>query len=198
MVVHREDLHDAFIAGLSDQVDIRNAIEVQPARVRRERPAVGDGRTTFEADLIVAADGVQSAIRRRLAPATSFTSGGFAAWRAVIPWYRIPDLPPGLPPHGETLDGGHRFTFASLGERGSSGGSTRGGISWVATVPGALRPEPPRASWRCCAAGSPAGTPPSRSCSPRPNPTTWSRSRSASWPRCRRPSACGPAPAATP
>jgi 2-polyprenyl-6-methoxyphenol hydroxylase-like FAD-dependent oxidoreductase len=143
VVVHREDLHDAFIAGLSDQVDIRNAIEVQPARVRRERPAVGDGRTTFEADLIVAADGVQSAIRRRLAPATSFTSGGFAAWRAVIPWYRIPDLPPGLPPHGETLDGGHRFTFASLGERGSSGGSTRGGISWVATVPGALRPEPP-------------------------------------------------------
>ncbi|MET7424167.1 NAD(P)/FAD-dependent oxidoreductase [Dactylosporangium sp. NPDC005555] len=142
VVVHREDLHDAFIAGLSDQVDIRSGIEVQPARVHRERCAVGDGRVTFEADLIVAADGVQSAVRRRLAPATSFASAGVAAWRAVIPWYRIPDLPPGLPPHGETLDAGHRFTHASLGERGSSGGSTRGGISWVATVPGALRPEP--------------------------------------------------------
>ena len=86
---------------------------------------------------------MQSAIRRRLAPTTTFASAGVAAWRAVIPWYRIPDLPPGLPPHGETVDAGHRFTHASLGERGSSGGSTRGGISWVATVPGAVRPEPP-------------------------------------------------------
>ncbi|MFF5227281.1 FAD-dependent oxidoreductase [Dactylosporangium sp. NPDC000521] len=143
VVVHREDLHDAFIAGLGDQVDIRSGIEVQPARVHRERPAVGDGRVTFEADLIVAADGVQSAVRRRLASTTSFASAGVAAWRAVIPWYRVPDLPPGLPDHGETLDAGHRFAHASLGERGSSGGSTRGGISWVATVPGALRPEPP-------------------------------------------------------
>ncbi|WP_432829244.1 FAD-dependent oxidoreductase [Dactylosporangium sp. CA-092794] len=142
VVVHREDLHDAFIAGLGEQVDVRGGIEVQSARVRRDRPAVGDGRVTFEADLVVAADGPDSAIRRRLAAASTFASAGFAAWRAVIPWYRAPELPSGTAPHGETLGEGRRFAFASLGERGSAGGSTRGGIYWVATVPGALRPEP--------------------------------------------------------
>ncbi|GAA0734771.1 FAD-dependent monooxygenase [Dactylosporangium roseum] len=139
VVVHGEDLHDAFIAGLGDQVDVRGGVEVQSARVTRERPAVGDGRVTFEADLVVAADGADSAVRRRLLTATTFASAGFAAWRAVIPWYRAPQLPPDLPPHGETLGTGHRFVYTSLGEQG---GSTRGGISWVATVPGALRPEP--------------------------------------------------------
>jgi 2-polyprenyl-6-methoxyphenol hydroxylase-like FAD-dependent oxidoreductase len=144
VVVHREDLHDAFIAGLGDQVDIRSGIAVQSARVTRERPAVGDGRVMFEADLVVAADGPNSAVRRRLAPATTFASAGFAAWRAVIPWYRAPELPSDVAPHGETLSSGHRFVWASLGERGSTGGgSTRGGMYWVATVPGALRPEPP-------------------------------------------------------
>ena len=143
VVVHREDLHDAFIAGLGDQVDIRTAIEVRSARASRERPAVSDGRATFEADLVVAADGAQSVVRRRLAPATRFASTGFAAWRAVIPWYRAPDLPRVAPALGETLGTGHRFVSASLGERGSSGTSTRGGIYWVATAPGALRPEPP-------------------------------------------------------
>jgi 2-polyprenyl-6-methoxyphenol hydroxylase-like FAD-dependent oxidoreductase len=144
VVVHREDLHDAFIAGLGEQVDVRGGVEVRSARVRRDRPAVGDGRVMFEADLVVAADGPQSAIRRRLVASTTFASAGFAAWRAVIPWYRATELPHDLAPHGETLGGGRRFAYASLGERGSvGGGSTRGGIYWVATVPGALRPEPP-------------------------------------------------------
>jgi 2-polyprenyl-6-methoxyphenol hydroxylase-like FAD-dependent oxidoreductase len=40
---------------------------------------------------------------------------------------------------------GMRFSHASLGERGTSAGSTRGGIYWVASAPGALRPEPPAA-----------------------------------------------------
>jgi 2-polyprenyl-6-methoxyphenol hydroxylase-like FAD-dependent oxidoreductase len=142
VVVHREDLHDAFIAGLGDRVDVRTGVEVRTARPSAERPAVSDGRVTFEADLVVAADGAESAVRKRLAPATSFTSAGYAAWRAVIPWYRAPDLPRGVPIGGETLGTGHRFGSASLGERGSSGGSTRGGIYWVATAPGARRPEP--------------------------------------------------------
>ncbi|WP_433049290.1 FAD-dependent oxidoreductase [Dactylosporangium sp. CS-033363] len=143
VVVHREDLHDAFIAGLGEQVDVRGGVAVQSARVHRDRPAVGDGRVTFEGDLVVAADGPDSAVRRRLSAASTFASAGFAAWRAVIPWYRAPELPSGLPAHGELLGAGHRFAYASLGERGSAGGSTRGGIYWVATVPGALRPEPP-------------------------------------------------------
>jgi len=35
----------------------------------------------------------------------------------------------------------YRFFAASLGDRGSAGGSTRGGIYWQATVAGAARPE---------------------------------------------------------
>jgi 2-polyprenyl-6-methoxyphenol hydroxylase-like FAD-dependent oxidoreductase len=68
-------------------------------------------------------------------------SSGCAAWRAVIPWYRAPHLPEDRPVAGETLGAGYRFVAASLGERGSSGGSTRGGIYWVATAAGAPRPE---------------------------------------------------------
>lgn len=143
VVVHREDLHDAFIAGLGDRVEVRTGIAIRDARPVQDRPAVTDGRHTFEADLVVVADGAASPTRRRLAPATTLTSAGFAAWRAVIPWYRAPELPRGVPLGGETLGAGHRFISASLGDRGSSGGSTRGGIYWVATVPGAPRPEPP-------------------------------------------------------
>jgi 2-polyprenyl-6-methoxyphenol hydroxylase-like FAD-dependent oxidoreductase len=108
-----------------------------------ERPAVTDGRHTVEADLVVAADGVDSVIRRRVAPESVAVSTGCAAWRAVLPWYRAPRLPENAPVGGETLGAGYRFVSASLGERGGAGGSSRGGIYWVATAAGASRPEPP-------------------------------------------------------
>jgi len=149
LVVHREDLHDALIAGLGEKIDIRTGHGIRTVRMPgADRPAVGDGQQTFEADLVVAADGLDSIIRRRLAPEANAVAAGSAAWRAVIPWYRAPKLPElagegGGPSGGETLGGGHRFRYALLGERGSAGGSSRGGIYWVATVPGAFRPEPP-------------------------------------------------------
>ncbi|WBB67327.1 NAD(P)/FAD-dependent oxidoreductase [Micromonospora sp. WMMD812] len=144
VVVHREDLHDALIAGLGDRVELRTGVTVRTVRADPgERPAVGDGRHMIEADLLVAADGTDSEIRRRLAPESAVVSSGCAAWRAVIPWYRAPRLPADRPVGGEVLGAGYRFVSASLGERGSSGGSSRGGIYWVATAAGAPRPEPP-------------------------------------------------------
>ncbi|MET8373625.1 FAD-dependent oxidoreductase [Micromonospora profundi] len=144
VVVHREDLHDALIAGLGDRVELRTGVTVRHVRVEPgERPGVNDGRHTIEADLVVAADGTDSVIRRQLAPESGVVSSGCAAWRAVIPWYRAPRLPADQPIAGEFLGAGYRFVAASLGERGSSGGSTRGGIYWVATAAGAPRPEPP-------------------------------------------------------
>lgn len=144
VVVHREDLHDALIAGLGDRVELRTGVTVRHVRVDPgERPGVNDGRHTIEADLVVAADGTDSVIRRQLAPESRVVSSGCAAWRAVIPWYRAPRLPADAPIAGEVLGAGYRFVAASLGERGSSGGSTRGGIYWVATAAGAPRPEPP-------------------------------------------------------
>ncbi|MET7961942.1 NAD(P)/FAD-dependent oxidoreductase [Micromonospora zamorensis] len=144
VVVHREDLHDALIAGLGERVELRTGVTVRHVRVEPgERPAVSDGRQTIEVDLVVAADGTDSGIRRQLAPESRVVSSGCAAWRAVIPWYQAPRLPDDQPLAGEILGAGYRFVAASLGERGSSGGSTRGGIYWVATAAGAPRPEPP-------------------------------------------------------
>ncbi|MFF3854874.1 FAD-dependent oxidoreductase [Micromonospora sp. NPDC002575] len=145
VVVHREDLHDALIAGLGERVELRTGVCVRTVRAEPgQRPSVGDGRQRFEADLIVAADGTDSEIRRQLAPESRVVSSGCAAWRAVIPWYRAPRLPAEAPVGGETLGAGYRFVSASLGERGSSGASSRGGIYWVATAAGAPRPEPPQ------------------------------------------------------
>src|SRR6185436_11432124 len=90
-VVHLEDLYDALVAGLGEGVEFRTGVEVTKVRARRAtRPAVGDGHLLFEADLIVAADGIDSPVRRALAPEAAAVGSGFAAWQAVIPAYRVP------------------------------------------------------------------------------------------------------------
>ena len=142
VVVHADDLHDALMAGLGEKIEIRTRIEVTSVRAGvADRPAVGTGKHTFEADLVVAADGARSIIRQRLAPRSAVTSAGFTAWRAVIPWFRAPTLPDPAAAGGEMLGAGHRFLYATLGDRGNAGGSARGGVYWVATAPGAPRPE---------------------------------------------------------
>ena len=106
-------------------------------------------------------------------------SSGCAAWRAVIPWYRAPSCRPDQPVGGEMLGAGYRFVAASLGERGSSGASRRGGIYWVATAAGAPRPEPPADPARPAAPLvrelARADRP---SCSRPPSRPTWSSRRS--------------------
>ena len=142
MVVHADDLHDTLMAGLGERTEIRTGIEVTTIRAgTAERPGVGTGKHTFDGDLVVAADGSHSLIRKRLAPESSVVSAGYTAWRAVIPWYRAPRLADAVPLGGEMLGAGQRFLHATLGERGSAASSTRGGIYWAATVPGAKRPE---------------------------------------------------------
>ena len=139
-VVHLEDLYDALVAGLGDNVEIRTGTSVSKVRVGRgHRPSVHDGRTWVDADLLVAADGIDSPIRRVLAPEAAAVGSGFAAWQAVIPGYRAPRLPDDLAAGGETLGAGYRFVSIPLGERAAG----RGGIYWVATAAGAPRPESP-------------------------------------------------------
>jgi 2-polyprenyl-6-methoxyphenol hydroxylase-like FAD-dependent oxidoreductase len=138
-VVHLEDLYDALVAGLGDRVEIRTGTPVTKVRTGRGRPAVGDGRTWFEGDLIVAADGIDSPIRRALAPESAAVGSGFAAWQAVIPGFRAPVLPDDLATGGETLGAGYRFVSIPLGDRAAG----RGGVYWVATAAGAPRPESP-------------------------------------------------------
>ncbi|GAA0557712.1 FAD-dependent monooxygenase [Paractinoplanes ferrugineus] len=139
-VVHLEDLYDALVAGLGEGVEIRTGFAVTAVRTgRRQRPAVGDGRTWVEADLVVAADGIDSPIRRALAPESAAVGSGFADWQAVIPGYRVPRLTPEQAAGGETLGAGYRFVAMPLGERAAG----RGGVYWVATAAGAPRPESP-------------------------------------------------------
>jgi 2-polyprenyl-6-methoxyphenol hydroxylase-like FAD-dependent oxidoreductase len=151
LVVSRADLHDALVAGLGNRIDIRTGVTVQAAHVPPSAPpTVVGGGTTWQADLIVGADGVDSAVRRRLAPESTVVSAGCTAWRALIPWYRASGLVELRGQQlvgatgGETVGGGHRFRYAILGHRGSAGASSHGGIYWTATVPGAARPESPQ------------------------------------------------------
>ena len=137
LAVHRTDLHDMLVAGLGDHVEICTGSTVRTTRPTTRRPAVSDGTNTWEADLIVGADGADSVLRRRLSPASTLVSGGYALWRAVIPWYRVPDQV-GTATGGELIGDGHRFSYAVLGDRGDK----RGGVYWVAAAPGAARPEP--------------------------------------------------------
>ena len=138
-VVHLEDLYDALVAGLGDRVEVRTGFTVTTVRTgHRHRPAVGDGRTLIEADLLVAADGIDSPVRRALFPESAAVGSGFAAWQAVIPGYRVPRLT-AEQAVGETLGAGYRFVSTSLGDRAAG----KGGVYWVATAAGAPRPEPP-------------------------------------------------------
>ncbi|BCJ45487.1 monooxygenase [Actinoplanes ianthinogenes] len=137
-VAHLEDLYDALVAGLGD-TEIRTGFEVHTVRTgRRERPAVGDGRTLIEADLLIAADGIDSRVRAALAPESVAVGSGFAEWQAVIPGYRMPRLSEGQSLGGETLGAGYRFVALPLGAHAAG----KGGIYWVATAAGAARPEP--------------------------------------------------------
>jgi len=140
VVVHLEDLYDALVAGLGERVEIRTGVGITTVRVGPgRRPAVGDGRTDYEADLLVAADGIDSPVRRALAPEAAAVGSGFAAWQAVIPGYRAPRLTGEQAAGGETLGAGYRFVTIPLGERAAG----RGGVYWVATAAGAARPESP-------------------------------------------------------
>ncbi|GAA2668074.1 MULTISPECIES: FAD-dependent oxidoreductase [Actinoplanes] len=137
-VAHLEDMYDALVAGLGD-TEVRTGFEVTTVRTgRRIRPACGDGRTMIEADLIVAADGIDSRVRAVLAPESVAVGSGFSAWQAVIPGYRMPRLTEDRALGGETLGAGYRFVALPLGAHAAG----KGGIYWVATAAGAPRPEP--------------------------------------------------------
>jgi 2-polyprenyl-6-methoxyphenol hydroxylase-like FAD-dependent oxidoreductase len=135
--VHQQDLVDSLLAGLGD-VDVCTGVAVDEVRVGPDRrPAVLGPSGQWEADLLVAADGIDSVVRRHVAPEAGTVASGFAAWQAVVPGYRLPrltDFHAGV----ETLGVGYRFVAAPLAEHSTG----RGGVCWTATAAGAARPEP--------------------------------------------------------
>ena len=131
------------------------------ARRRPSCPAVGNGKHTFEADLIVAADGGRSLIRRRLAPESTVASAGYTAWRAVIPWFRAPKLPDDVAAgRGDArrrapVPARHARRAGQLGQRHP--GRHLLGRHRARRGPARSRRPP---SSPCCGAGSPTGSRP--------------------------------------
>ena len=90
--IHRRSLHGVLVDAASAVVDLRPGCRVlgmdigapggRPARVRWRE---GGADHVMAADLLVGADGVNSTVRQRVAPAVDVRPSGFAAWRAVVP-----------------------------------------------------------------------------------------------------------------
>src|SRR5690606_433604 len=83
--VHRRRLHAALrrrAADLGVEVVTGTPVEALDPGDPEGRPAVVAGR---EADLVVGADGMRSAVRSVLFPAVRPVHSGYASWRAVVP-----------------------------------------------------------------------------------------------------------------
>jgi 2-polyprenyl-6-methoxyphenol hydroxylase-like FAD-dependent oxidoreductase len=116
ITMHRADLHEILSAALPTGVEVRTGVEITAV------PAEGD--------LVVAADGIHSVLRRHLAPQARVRDSGQVAWRAIARGEF--DLSAG---GGETVGpGGWRFGLAAVGARG---------VYWYAAGPGPLRTTSP-------------------------------------------------------
>jgi 2-polyprenyl-6-methoxyphenol hydroxylase-like FAD-dependent oxidoreductase len=87
--LHRQRLHEVLRAAAvaAEGVDLVTDAEVtavRPGTPGGEQAAVTFKTTTVPADLVVAADGVRSAVRTQLFPAAQPRYGGSTSWRAVI------------------------------------------------------------------------------------------------------------------
>jgi 2-polyprenyl-6-methoxyphenol hydroxylase-like FAD-dependent oxidoreductase len=129
LAVHRADLHDHLTAAVADRVELHMNTEIRMVA----DGVVGDGRQTWTPDLLIAADGIGSLIRGRLAPKTRVRGVGQVAWRAVVPpaGFAVPEE------IGETLGNGRRFGFAPVGDRG---------VYWYAAGRAAGAPAGPAAA----------------------------------------------------
>lgn len=84
MLVHRARLHEAIRGSLPDTVEIRTGVTVTGATADGELTT--ESGETITADLVVAADGVRSAVRRALVPhGPAPRYAGYTAYRGIAP-----------------------------------------------------------------------------------------------------------------
>jgi 2-polyprenyl-6-methoxyphenol hydroxylase-like FAD-dependent oxidoreductase len=92
--IHRQRLHSllrqaAQLAEGSELVTDAQVISVTPGVPGGDRAAVtyrtADGDRSIESDLVIAADGIRSAVRTQLFPDARLRYSGFTCWRAVLP-----------------------------------------------------------------------------------------------------------------
>ncbi|GAB3423096.1 flavin-dependent monooxygenase [Flindersiella endophytica] len=84
--------------------------------------AIGEhGAEEYEAELVVAADGIGSRLRRAIDPRPKIRSAGYISWRGMVPPRDTPQLDDG----GETWGLGQRFGMNVMSD---------GGVYWYATL----------------------------------------------------------------
>jgi 2-polyprenyl-6-methoxyphenol hydroxylase-like FAD-dependent oxidoreductase len=169
LTLHRADLHAALLATCRAEgtIELREGFDVSGVETVGERVlARGDDGGEFEGSSLVAADGMWSSLRQRIAPHASLRYAGATAWRALLPRDALP------PPFDEPMVGlwlGPKAHLVHYPVRGSKdlnivavveGGRAKYGWNrhaLPADLPGAFHrwAEPARAllamaeSWRC-------------------------------------------------
>jgi 2-polyprenyl-6-methoxyphenol hydroxylase-like FAD-dependent oxidoreductase len=115
VLVARPVLH-TLLTGLVPEGAVRLGCTVGGAHRAGPRAVVtGDGpagRLEIQADLVVAADGVRSALRTLVDPRAAARYAGHTAWRALISSARVPQVTDS----SDTWGQGGRFGYARMGD----------------------------------------------------------------------------------
>ncbi len=84
VAIHRADLHFALLEAVGDGIV---HLDAECVRVSQDDTQVtahfADGRSA-SADILVAADGIHSAVRQQILPAITLRYAGYPAWRGVV------------------------------------------------------------------------------------------------------------------
>lgn len=84
--IHRAALHDVLLSEIPKEnlVTGKKAIDFIPAENGRSHQVLFKDGTSCEADYVIVADGIHSAIRQKLIPGSKPRYAGYTCWRAVI------------------------------------------------------------------------------------------------------------------
>jgi 3-hydroxybenzoate 6-monooxygenase len=93
LTLHRADLHASLLAACQahNAIELRNEFEAAEAEILAEPVIVrGADGTQVEGSVLVAADGLWSSLRDRIAPNADLRFSGATAWRALLPRSEVP------------------------------------------------------------------------------------------------------------
>jgi salicylate hydroxylase len=93
LTLHRTDLHAALLAGCrtADAIELRDGFDVAAVENRADGvAAAGVEGAKFQGSSLVAADGLWSRLRERIAPHAELRFAGANAWRTLLPRDGLP------------------------------------------------------------------------------------------------------------
>ncbi|MGC2341533.1 MAG: FAD-dependent monooxygenase [Methyloceanibacter sp.] len=93
LTLHRADLHACLLATCRrlDSIELRDDFEVTEVEMLADRVvATGAEGTKVEDGSLIAADGLWSRLRQRIAPRADLRFSGATAWRAILPRDQAP------------------------------------------------------------------------------------------------------------